>query len=61
MTDDDIRSTIAFALREHIRSKRAGDADFARTMAAADVLRHLRLCGYEIRKVEKPMVLPSTP
>ncbi len=61
VTDDDIRRDIAFSLRSHIRSKRPGDADEARWMAAADVLRHLRLCGYEINKAEKPADLPSTP
>ena len=30
-------------------------------MAAADVLRHLRLCGWKVEKVEKPADLPSTP
>ena len=58
MTDDDIRSTIAFALMKHIRSTRPGDADEARWIAAADVLRHPRLCGYEIRKAEKAADLP---
>ena len=48
--DDDIRRDIAFALSKHIRSNRPGDADEARMMAAADVLRHLRLCGWKIEK-----------
>ncbi len=61
MTDDDIRRDIAFALRGHIRSKRPGDADEARQMAAAEVLRHLRLCGWKVERAEKPADLPSTP
>ena len=60
MTDDDLRRDVAFALRRHIRSKRPSDADEARIMAAVDVLKHLRLCGYEIRKVEKAAALPTT-
>ena len=37
--DDDIRRDIAFALAKHIRANRPADADEARMIAAADVLR----------------------
>jgi len=48
--DDDIRRDIAFALAKHIRANRPADADEARMMAAADVLRHLRQCGWKIER-----------
>ena len=48
--DDDIRRDIALALSKHIRSNRPRDADEVRMIAAADVLRHLRLCGWKIEK-----------
>ena len=41
--DDDIRRDIAFALAKHIRSNRPADADEARVIAAANVLRYPRL------------------
>jgi len=48
--DDDIYRDIAYALAKHIRANRPADADEALMIAAADMLRHLRLCGWNIEK-----------
>jgi len=47
----------ALALAKHIRANRPADAEEARMIAAANVLRHLRPCG---RKIEKDAPEPGT-
>ena len=60
-TDDDLRRDVAFALRRHLRSKRPGDAHQVRMIAAADVIRHLKFCGWRIEKTAKVADAPTTP
>lgn len=58
--DDDIRRDIAAALRRHMRPQRYAESDEPLEIAAADVLRHLRLCGWKIEKDETRMIMAQS-
>jgi len=60
--DDEIRIDIIFALSRHIKPARPGNADEVCMIAAADILRHLRLRGWKIeRDVQGETAAENTP